>query len=103
MAAYLNAFTWWYVPANLLLLYFFVFDAIIWHNWSPNIEVEPKKSHAFEIDPINFLQLISRQLQWFTINYKAIYNDLQDNYKTIYNQLQSITINFTTIYNAYYN
>ena len=101
------------MPANLVILYLFVFEAIIWHHWSPNMEVEPKKSHVFEIDPINFfityykmITVIYNDLWWFTTNYNynlqwstINYNDPYDIYNTYYNQLDSRVQWSTTNYN----
>jgi hypothetical protein len=65
------------------------------------------------------LQCLTKRLQWFTINCKMIYNDLQNNYHDLqsttsfrrltinYNHIlehqQPFTMTFTSIYNSYYN
>ena len=42
------------VMSVLIFIYLFPFEAIIWHNQSPNMKIEPNISHAFKIDPIKF-------------------------------------------------
>ena len=39
---------------NSVYIFFLAFEAIIWHNWSSNMEIEPNISHAYKIDPIKF-------------------------------------------------
>ena len=41
-------------PCWSLFIYLFAFEAIIWHNWSSNMEIEPNISHSFKINPIKF-------------------------------------------------
>ena len=60
------------------------------------MEVEPKKSHAFKIDPIKFFY---NPLQDDYHDLQDNYNDLQDNY----NDLQPITMPITISLNELCN